>query len=70
MAQERRESVANPLPFEAWKLAFRQDCAQQGKLTSFNAMGDSVLQLLWRQGLHPSVNAIVADAAQDERKAS
>lgn len=49
----------NPsLSFEIWKMHLRQDCVEKGKLPAFDALGDSVLRMLWEQGVDPSVRAI------------
>jgi hypothetical protein len=64
VASQQHEFHGNPLPFEDWKIAFRNDCKRGDKLQAFNAMEDSVLELLWREGLAPTVDALVASVAQ------
>lgn len=49
------------LAFEDWKENLRNDCAKQGKLPAYLALGDSVLQVLYEGGLEPSVEAIAHD---------
>lgn len=47
--------------FEVWKQDLRNDCAKQGKLQAYHALGDSVLRVLYESGLEPSVEAIAKD---------
>jgi hypothetical protein len=58
------------LPFDTWKLLLHKDCEMLGKLDNFTALGDSVLAMLWKRGVAPSVQAIIDAALQAEAKAS
>lgn len=49
------------LPFEVWKGYLRKDCEDHHKLREFDGLGEFVLQLLWEQGLEPTVQAIAED---------
>jgi len=49
------------LPFEFWKVCLRKDCQDHHQLREFDSLDESVLRLLWQQGLKPSVQAIVDD---------
>ena len=58
MIFERRE--APPLlTYEAWKAQFRKDCESGDKLLAFDSLGEYTLQLLWSDGLAPTVRAVV-----------
>jgi hypothetical protein len=52
------------LSFEIWKQCFHDDCVQQGKLAAFNALGDFVIEMFWKCGLEPSVQAIIDNGAK------
>ena len=45
--------------FEVWKLLLRKDCEMQDKLLAFQALGDSVLEIFWRSGLKPTIEALL-----------
>lgn len=47
------------ITFESWKSQLRKDCELEGKIIAFDALGNSVLRLLWEQGLEPSVKGIL-----------
>lgn len=47
------------ITFDSWKTQLRKDCELQDKLIAFDALGESVLRLLWAQGLDPSVKSII-----------
>ena len=49
------------LPFEVWKGYLHTDCDDHHKLRELDVLGESVLRLLWEQGVQPSVQAIVKD---------
>jgi len=53
------------LAFSAWKLLLRNDCEARGKLVAFESLGDYALQLLWEEGIDPSVEAIVRGLQQN-----
>jgi hypothetical protein len=59
--------MSSPVPntsgvgFKAWKRRLQEDCARQEKLDAFNALGDFVLEMFWKLGLEPTVQAIVKD---------
>lgn len=50
--------------FEDWKLQLRKDCEIKDKIIAFDAIGESVLTLLWRSGVAPSVSAIIGCAPE------
>ena len=53
--------TASPLNFELWRSVLRADCEKKGKLTAFQAIGDSALRLFWERGTEPSVEGILND---------
>jgi hypothetical protein len=59
--------MPNILPFELWKAQLRSDCQRMHKLLVFDSTGDYVLQLLWKNGIEPTVQAIIADAESVKR---
>lgn len=59
MIERRLQPVCRSVPFTLWKTRFRFDCELHGKLLAFDAMGDSILQLLWEVGLEPSVEGVI-----------
>jgi len=58
------------LPFEVWKALLRQDCELSDNLLAFEALGDSVLQLLWQTGLKPTVRALIDAGAEPTSKSN
>lgn len=59
-----------PIPFDVWKLRLRQDCEHHGKLHAFKLIADNILQLFWKRGLDPTINAIVNDGTEAIRHSS
>jgi hypothetical protein len=55
--------------FESWKLRLQKDCEREDKSLAFDALGDTVLRLLWEQGLGPSVSGILESTSQHTRRA-
>ena len=51
--------------FPAWKLKFREDCDLYGKRATFDVMGDFVMRLLWKNGVDPTVRAVVERAHEE-----
>lgn len=64
MAKDGQEAAKPVIPFEAWRLQLRKDCELQDKLVAFQALGDCVLEILWRRGLEPSVKGLLDGAAE------
>jgi hypothetical protein len=64
MALEAQLPATVQISFDAWKLLLRKDCELEERLIAFDALGDTVLQLLWERGLNPTVQAIVDGAPQ------
>jgi hypothetical protein len=62
--QENVMSSPTKLGFDVWKRCLQDDCARQGKSDAFNALGDFVLDMFWKGGLEPTVQAIVDDEAK------
>lgn len=58
MTSERRPA-AQALTYEIWKVQFRKDCENEGKMPAFDSLGEYTLKLLWQSGLAPNVRAIV-----------
>ena len=49
------------LDFASWKQMLRNDCMVHAKEREFDALGEFVLEILYENGLDPSVDAIVRD---------
>lgn len=47
------------LTYEMWKIQLRKDCEIEDKLLAFDSLGEYTLKLLWKNGLAPTVRAIV-----------
>ena len=62
-----RSAPNRSIAFSAWKLLLRKDCESQGKLVAFESLGDYALQLLWEEGIDPSVEAIVRGLQQNSQ---
>ena len=60
-AQERSKPNT---PFENWKSLLRKDCELQDKRLAFQALGDSVLEILWEMGLSPTVQALTEGTSE------
>lgn len=52
------------ITFEVWKLLLRKDCEMQDKLFAFQALGDSVLEIFWQNGLKPTVEALLDGSSE------
>jgi hypothetical protein len=50
------------IPFDLWKLRLRQDFKRMGKVDTFDAIADNILQFFWKRDLDPTVKAIVNGA--------
>lgn len=61
MMDERRQPPV-PITYDVWKVQLRKDCEVQGKLAAFDGIGEYALRLLWAEGIHPTVAAIVGSA--------
>lgn len=61
-----REKPILPLAYDDWKIQLRQDCEVHGKLLAFEAIGEYTLQLLWEEGINPTVEAIIGNAAESD----
>ena len=57
------------ISFESWKLELRKDCEREDRIMAFNLLGDSVLRILFEQGLDPSIKGIVDGTPQVSAKA-
>lgn len=69
MTPEPKPSATNnPLPFDEWKTLLRKDCERQDHLRAFDALGDSVLHLLWESGIDPSCQAIIESASKEKSR--
>lgn len=68
MCALRKPVSSAPLSFDVWKLQLRDDCELKDKLPSFDAMGDFVLRFLWERGLDPTVQAIIEDDPEYQRR--
>jgi len=64
----RKPVVSASLSFDVWKLQLLHDCEVTDKLPSFEAMGDYVLRFLWERGVAPTVQAIIEDDPEYQRK--
>jgi hypothetical protein len=64
MATEAQLPASVPMSFDAWKLLLRKDCELRDRLIAFDALGDTVLQLLWERGFDSCIQAIVDGAPQ------
>ena len=53
--------MGRPTTFEAWKTLLRNDCIALNKLRAFEGLGDSVLKILYENGLDPTVQCIVTN---------
>lgn len=56
--------ATSSLPFELWTARLREDCAREGKLSVFDALGEDWLRLLWELELPPSVQGITKRQAR------
>ena len=54
----------DPRSFEIWKQTLWKDCAKQDRLQAFSCLGDYVLQLLYEDGVEPSVEAIAGNGKE------
>jgi hypothetical protein len=61
MVPDRQEAINPEVPFDDWKSRFRRDCELQNKLAAFEALGDSVLKVLWESGISPTMKALLKD---------
>jgi hypothetical protein len=52
--------------FDKWMLALREDCARNNKLLVLDNKGDYILESLWREGVEPTVEGMLAQAASIE----
>jgi hypothetical protein len=59
MANDGKEARQPAIPFEVWRAELRKDCEGQDKLLAFQALGDSVLLILWERGVEPTVKALL-----------
>jgi hypothetical protein len=59
MNAERVNPRRPQVPFDVWKLRLVQDFERLGKLDTFDAIPDNILQFFWRRDLEPTVKAIV-----------
>ena len=50
MTSDQRQA-APLLTYEEWRIQFRKDCENEGKLLAFDALGETALKLLWGNGL-------------------
>lgn len=64
MGRDGNEASKPELPFEVWKSLLQKDCEVHNKLMAFQAFGDSVLEILWQSGLHPSVKALLDSGSE------
>jgi len=47
------------LDFQTWKKRLRNDCIAVNKGSEFDGFGESVLKILYENGLDPTVEAII-----------
>lgn len=57
-----------PLNFEDWKGQFRNDCVKMDKLSAFDSLGETVLQILFDSGLDPTVDSVVSNGLPGSKK--
>ena len=63
MGTDGKEAAKPAISFEVWRLQLRKDCEAQDRLLAFQALGDSVLEILWRRGVEPSVKGLLDGAS-------
>jgi len=47
------------LSYRSWKQLLRKDCIARDKLPAFNTLDDIVLNILYENGVEPSVDALI-----------
>jgi hypothetical protein len=62
MPPEPRNRASGSIEFRVWKQSLQNDCKKLDKLRAFEALPESVLELLWESGLEPTVKALVENA--------
>lgn len=70
MASDGKEPSKPTMRFEEWKSLLRKDCELQGKTSAFNALGDYVLEMLWKIGLSPTVEALAEGTSEPDDAAA
>lgn len=61
--------MGRSLTFEAWKTLLRNDCIAVDKLRAYESLGESVLRILYENGLDPTVQAIVTNGLSGRKSA-
>ena len=51
--------IVAQLTFQKWKKLLRKDCIARDKLPAFNTLDEIVLNILYENGIEPTVDALV-----------
>ena len=61
-------SMARRLSFDRWKNLLRDDCIALNKLAAFDGIGETVLRILFQNGVDPTVESVVRDGLTGKKR--